>query len=183
MANIGAKERSKLMTENEYAYFLYNIPGLGNKGIYSILDSGITCGDIFNMDEKSLSLLVKEKTSKVKPAKEIIERRKLWDFEKEAEKLKIQGINFFSACSDEFPERLRHIPDPPFAIYVKGSLPNPEIPSVSIVGARMCSDYGRFMSREFGKGLALAGVQVISGMARGVDGISQKAAIEAGGSS
>ena len=39
------------------------------------------------------------------------------------------------------------------------------------------------MSREFGKGLALAGVQVISGMARGVDGISQKAAIEAGGSS
>lgn len=183
MANIGAKERSKLMTENEYAYFLYNIPGLGNKGIYSILDSGITCGDIFNMDEKSLSLLVKEKTSKTKVAKEIIERRKLWDFEKEAEKLKTQGISFFSACSDEFPERLRHIPDPPFAIYVKGSLPNPEIPSVSIVGARMCSDYGRFMSREFGKGLALAGVQVISGMARGVDGISQKAAIEAGGSS
>lgn len=171
------------MTENEYAYFLYNIPGLGNKGIYSILDSGITCGDIFNMDEKSLSLLVKEKTSKTKVAKEIIERRKLWDFEKEAEKLKTQGISFFSACSDEFPERLRHIPDPPFAIYVKGSLPNPEIPSVSIVGARMCSDYGRFMSREFGKGLALAGVQVISGMARGVDGISQKAAIEAGGSS
>lgn len=183
MANIGAKERSKLMTENEYAYFLYNIPGLGNKGIYSILDSGITCGDIFNMDEKSLSLLVKEKTSRIKPAKEIIERRKLWDFEKEAEKLKTQGISFISACSDEFPERLRHIPDPPFAIYVKGSLPNPEIPSVSIVGARMCSDYGRFMSREFGKGLALAGVQVISGMARGVDGISQKAAIEAGGSS
>jgi len=183
MANIGAKERSKLMTENEYAYFLYNIPGLGNKGIYSILDSGITCGDIFNMDEKSLSLLVKEKTSKTKIAKEIIERRKLWDFEKEAEKLKTQGISFISACSDEFPERLRHIPDPPFAIYVKGNLPNPEIPSVSIVGARMCSDYGRFMSREFGKGLALAGVQVISGMARGVDGISQKAAIEAGGSS
>lgn len=183
MANIGAKERSKLMTENEYAYFLYNIPGLGNKGIYNILDSGITCGDIFNMDEKSLSLLVKEKTSKTKPAKEIIDRRKLWDFEKEAEKLKTQGISFISACSDEFPERLRHIPDPPFAIYVKGSLPNPEIPSVSIVGARMCSDYGRFMSREFGKGLALAGVQVISGMARGVDGISQKAAIEAGGSS
>jgi hypothetical protein len=42
MANTGAKERSELMTENEYAYFLYNIPGLGNKGIYSILDSGIT---------------------------------------------------------------------------------------------------------------------------------------------
>lgn len=183
MANIGAKERSKLMTENEYAYFLYNIPGLGTKGIYSILDSSITCRDIFDMDEKSLSLLVKEKTSKTKPAKEIIERRKLWDFEKEAEKLRTQGIRFISACSDEFPERLRYIPDPPFAIYVKGSLPNPEIPSVSVVGARMCSDYGRFMSREFGKGLALAGVQVISGMARGVDGISQKAAIEAGGSS
>ncbi|SEG04325.1 DNA processing protein [Butyrivibrio sp. Su6] len=171
------------MTENEYAYFLYNIPGLGNKGIYSILGTGVTCRDIFNMDEKNLSLLVKEKTSKIKPAKEIIERRKNWNFEKEAEKLRAQGIRFISACSDEFPERLRYIPDPPFAIYVKGRLPKPEIPSVSIVGARMCSDYGRFMSREFGKGLAIAGVQVISGMARGVDGISQKAAIEAGGSS
>ncbi|MBQ9304783.1 DNA-processing protein DprA [Butyrivibrio sp.] len=183
MANIGAKERSELMTENEYAYFLYNIPGLGNRGIHSILESGVTCGDIFNMDEKNLNLLVKEKTSKMKIAKEIIERRKNWNFEEEAEKLRTQGIRFISACSDEFPERLRHIPDPPFAIYVKGRLPKPEIPSVSIVGARMCSDYGRFMSREFGKGLALAGVQVISGMARGVDGISQKAAIEAGGSS
>lgn len=171
------------MTENEYAYFLYNIPGLGSRGIYSILESGLTCGDVFNMDEKNLSLLVKEKTSKNKIAKEIIERRKFWDFEKEAKALRNQGIRFISVYSDEFPERLKNIPDPPFAIYVKGSLPNPEIPSVSIVGARMCSDYGRFMSREFGKGLALAGVQVISGMARGVDGISQKAAIEAGGSS
>ena len=82
------------MTENEYAYFLYNIPGLGSRGIYSILESGLTCGDVFNMDEKNLSLLVKEKTSKTKITKEIIERRKFWDFEKEAKALRNQGIRF-----------------------------------------------------------------------------------------
>ncbi|SFP58774.1 DNA processing protein [Butyrivibrio proteoclasticus] len=171
------------MTENRYAHFLYNIPGLGNRGIYSILESNVSCEDIFKMDEKSLGILIKEKTSKVKIAKEVIERRKFWNFEEEEKKLKDKGIRFISVFSDEFPEKLKNIPDPPFGIYVKGNLPNSELPSVAIVGARMCSDYGRFMSREFGKGLALAGVQVISGMARGVDGISQKAAIEAGGSS
>lgn len=47
----------------------------------------------------------------------------------------------------------------------------------------MCSDYGRYMARQFGRGLAMSGVQVISGMARGVDGIAQHAAITAGGKS
>ena len=47
----------------------------------------------------------------------------------------------------------------------------------------MCSEYGRYMARQLGRGLAFAGVQLISGMARGIDGISQKAALQAGGQS
>jgi DNA processing protein len=50
-----------------------------------------------------------------------------------------------------------------------------------MVGARECSEYGKRMAKLFGERLALAGIQIISGMARGIDGISQQAAFNVGG--
>lgn len=172
-----------MITQNQYAHFFYNVDGLGSRGIYKILERGVNLEDLFGMEEKQLFALIKECTGKNRIAEEIIKVRKTWNFEEQKKNLDKEEIKFVSVYSDEFPEKLKNIPDPPFGLYVRGALPNPKIPCVSIVGARMCSDYGRFMAREFGRGLALAGVQVISGMARGVDGISQKAAIEADGKS
>ncbi|MCD8326558.1 MAG: DNA-processing protein DprA [Lachnospiraceae bacterium] len=82
-----------------------------------------------------------------------------------------------------FPERLRQIPDPPYGLFVKGVLPDPDRPTVAIIGARACSGYGRECARLMGAVAAAAGIQVISGMARGVDSISQSACLEAGGTS
>ncbi len=82
-----------------------------------------------------------------------------------------------------FPERLRQIPDPPYGLFVKGILPDPDRPAVAIIGARACSAYGREAARLMGSAAAAAGIQVISGMARGIDSISQKACLDAGGKS
>ncbi len=90
---------------------------------------------------------------------------------------------YICALDEDFPERLRSIPDSPQGIYVKGRLPDPGKPSVSIIGSRNNSEYGRGVARYFAEVLAKNGVQIISGMARGIDGISQKAAVEAGGES
>ena len=92
-------------------------------------------------------------------------------------------LTFVPFTSPAYPARLKEIPDPPKALYVKGGLPAEELPAVAVVGARICSEYGRYMARQFGMELARAGIQVISGMALGVDGIAQKAALQAGGSS
>ncbi len=167
-----------MITENEYAHWLFNVPGLGNKSIDKLLCSGMNCKEIYEAD-------VKEFKGILTPAriKFLENSKRSWDFELEAKKLKDKGISFIPRIDKRFPEKLKNIPDPPFAIYVKGNLPDPKKPSVAIIGARLCSDYGRQMARTFGRGLALAGVQVISGMARGIDGISQKAALEAGGNS
>lgn len=83
----------------------------------------------------------------------------------------------------DYPERLRTIPHSPSKLYVRGELPDNDKPSVAIIGARDCSSYGRDMAKWFGIELARAGVQIISGMARGIDGISQSAALKAGGKS
>ena len=92
-------------------------------------------------------------------------------------------IRYITRFEDDFPEKLRFIPGCPAGIYVKGDLPDPEKKTVAIVGARACSEYGRKMAAYFASHLAAAGVQIVSGMARGIDGIAQKAALEAGGTS
>lgn len=96
-------------------------------------------------------------------------------------KLETAGIGFVTAREPEYPKRLVEIPDAPYALYYAGRLPEAARPTVAIIGARNCSEYGRGMARQFGEMLAAAGVQIISGMARGIDGIGQQAALRAGG--
>lgn len=91
---------------------------------------------------------------------------------------KITHATIRDAC---YPQRLRAIPDAPEEIYLIGELPPEKEPSIAIIGARECSDYGRAMAKEFAGCMAKAGVNVVSGMARGIDSISQEAALRAGG--
>lgn len=83
----------------------------------------------------------------------------------------------------EYPERLTQIQRPPELLYGCGRLPTADRKAVAIVGARGCSGYGRRMAEWFGSRLAAEGVTIISGMAEGIDGISQRAALAAGGDS
>ena len=80
-----------------------------------------------------------------------------------------------------YPDKLTHIADPPSALFVKGRLPKETALSVAVVGARNCSPYGREAAAELGRRLAKSGIQVVSGMAVGIDGISQTGALRAGG--
>ena len=94
-----------------------------------------------------------------------------------------QNIQYIRRSDATYPVKLDCISSAPKGVYVTGRLPDPEEPSVAIIGARVCSEYGRQMACLFGTELGKAGIQIISGMARGIDGISQMAAIQAGGAS
>ena len=80
-----------------------------------------------------------------------------------------------------YPARLRVLPGMPKGIYVLGRLPDDNRPSVAIVGARSSSAYGDGTARLFAGELAKAGVQIISGMAWGIDGKAHEGALERGG--
>ena len=99
------------------------------------------------------------------------------------EKMEKKQVDFVSRDHPAYPKRLRTIPDPPYGLFYKGRLPDSAPLYVGIVGARACSSYGSIMARQIAGGLAKADIHVVSGMAMGVDGISQKAAVEAGGTS
>jgi DNA processing protein len=82
----------------------------------------------------------------------------------------------------EYPSLLAAIHDPPPALFVRGAGSETILagPAVAVVGARACSAYGRSVARSLARELAAAGLVVVSGMARGIDGESHRGALEAG---
>ena len=85
--------------------------------------------------------------------------------------------------SPSFPPLLATIHDPPAALFVRGPSETTILrgPAVAVVGARSCSAYGRSVARSLGRELAAAGLVVVSGIARGIDGEAHRGALEAGG--
>jgi DNA processing protein len=83
----------------------------------------------------------------------------------------------------ELPELLRQIHDPPGTLFLRGEADVDVLtrPAVAIVGARACSPYGAQVARMLGRELTAAGLVVVSGLARGVDGEAHRGALEAGG--
>ncbi len=82
-----------------------------------------------------------------------------------------------------YPEILCNYERMPMGLYVAGHFPHAGKKTVAIVGARACTAYGRRMAYSFGKVLGEQGVQVISGMAEGIDAWAHKGALEGGGES
>lgn len=111
----------------------------------------------------------------------IILSRDIYKIRKGIDILNSKNINFVHIGSEEYPKRLMNIYDPPYALYVRGSLPYDSIPTVAIIGARVCSTYGSTIARRISKELAGYGIQIISGMAKGIDGAAHSGALDVGG--
>lgn len=94
-----------------------------------------------------------------------------------------KNIHFCTVMDGDYPDRLKEIYSPPYALYYVGKLPTDSDFCISVVGARQCTYYGKSIAQEIGKMCAANHISVVSGMARGIDGISQSCAVDAGGKS
>lgn len=86
-------------------------------------------------------------------------------------------------CGDdvEVPPLLKELPDAPVVLYVQGAFTAADQLAIGIVGTRHASAYGRNAAELFGRGLARAGLTIVSGLARGIDTAAHEAALEVGG--
>ncbi len=90
-------------------------------------------------------------------------------------------LQYFKKSSPEYPQILNYYERMPDGLYLKGKFPDPSRKTVAIVGARNCSSYGRGQALQFARILAQEGVQIISGLAFGIDTYAHQGALQGGG--
>jgi len=91
------------------------------------------------------------------------------------------GGTIVTLRDDAYPKRLKDIYDPPALLYVRGELRREDELAVAIVGSRKTSPYGRWFTEKIGRDLAGQGVTIVSGLARGIDSVAHKGALDGGG--
>ena len=153
-----------------YEYWLAGIKeitDLKKQKLREVYGSGKAIYYIEETKLNKLRFLNEKDVAILKNAKKDTELEEKW---RRTEEKRIQFIPYFLKT---YPEKLKYITDPPYALYVLGQLPDEKRKSAAIVGARNCTAYGEQMALQYGKSLAEAGIQIISGMARGIDGAGQ----------
>lgn len=92
-----------------------------------------------------------------------------------------EGINIYTINDPDYPSLLREIHDSPTVLFCKGGLRDIDNFSLSIVGSRKPTDYGRRVTEKLASELASLGITIVSGLARGVDSIAHNAALSVSG--
>lgn len=168
--------------EKMYACWLDMLPWMDRRVKHTLLQAAGSPKQIYEMTdgraEDILTALVG-----VKNYEKLKQHRMKVSPEETLDKINKSGIKYSFYKAMDFPQKLVNIPDPPFGIFYKGELPDPAVPAVAVIGARKCSEYGRYMAEHITDGLAQSGICIVSGMAMGIDGISQRMALKAGGKS
>lgn len=156
------------MEELKYWVWFSRIENLNPKEQLDLIQKFKTPKELWNKKEEELILL----DTSEKIAKKICEPKYKKDLDKYLEymqKNKIELINFYSK---EYPENLKKIYDPPAFLYIKGNKEILKQKSISIVGCRNCTTYGKNTAIKFAYNLSNNNINVVSGLAKGIDAYS-----------
>ncbi len=159
-----------------YWYWLNNISGIGRVRIRELLLHFNSPYGVYNSTYKELEkteLLKEELIGNIVSSRDNIEL-----YIKDYNELNRKNIRFTYPGRHDYPTRLLRIPDYPYALYYKGRLPDDNRPSVSIIGARNCTQYGIAVATNLAQEFSDMGIQIISGMALGIDTCAHKGAVQ-----
>ena len=157
---------------------LRRVKGLGCVGCKRLIEQFVDAEKVFTAPRSTLE---KIEDLRAEAIDGIVNFNEWSEVDDEINRVRAAGL--FLVCYNDasYPERLRAIADPPPLLYVKGALTAADVKAVAVVGSRSASDYGRRVARDLARGLAEVGFTVVSGMARGIDGIAHETALNAGG--
>lgn len=164
-----------LEEEKEYLFWLSKIPKFGSVTIRKLWEHFQSFSVIYNIEETPLKALGILNVPQLQHMNEW--KGKLPECKAQYASLKKRGVNYVTPLDEHYPKRLRNLYDYPMGLYIKGTLPSEFSPTVSIVGARDCSSYGQQVAEEFARILSEYDIQIISGLAMGIDGAAHRGAI------
>ena len=166
------------LNEEELWYWLCNIRGVGQKRIRKLLREFETPEGIYRATRNALEA-TEGLSNRI--VEQIMLSKKEDNIKNDLAYLSRINGRFISCKNEEYPKRLHELYDAPYGIYVLGKLPQIDKISLAVIGARNCSNYGKEVARSYSKELAEAGIQIISGLARGVDGYAHSGALQGKG--
>ncbi len=159
-------------------FALKSVPGVGNLLFRRLIERFGSPEAVLTADDSAL-LMVQGVTSRLVAA---MRRHRATDtIERELEAVQQKGYTIVTQTDQRYPPLLRQIPDPPPFLYVYGTLPVTGL-NIAVVGSRNATDYGISTTRQLCMDLVRQQVNIVSGMARGVDTAAHSGAIAAGGS-
>ncbi len=154
--------------------FLNQLSGFGPRTIIDLTNKLDNLKEMWSLKKRQLKKLglTEAKIKKFRDAKENFDAQKI------ADQLKKENINYLTLYNEKYPTRLRKIYDPPPVIFYKGSL-NFQLPAVAVIGSRNSTVYGRKIAGRTAQKLAAKGVNIISGLASGIDSTAHQGALAA----
>ncbi len=166
------------MEDDFYWFWLCNISGIGCMKIKAIIGSLNDAKIAYNASESALYNI---KGLHHRDIDRIIKSKDDVYIYDAFVKMCHTDIQFVHIKSDKYPSKLKELYDSPACLYVRGKLPSETKASVAIIGARNCTEYGRSVAAMLGEHFAHMGIQVISGMAAGIDTAGHKGCLAADG--
>jgi DNA processing protein len=154
------------------------VPGVGPRITTALLQRFGTTDGILKATESQLQTV-----PRVGPelAARIVEVASSSEVDAEAGLVAKAGVRLLALGTPEYPVALASVEDAPHLLYCRGEVRLADANAVGIVGSRRCTPYGRRMAERIAGGRARAGVCIVSGLARGIDGVAHRAALAAGG--
>jgi len=165
-----------VVTDRPYWVAFHHVPYVGPAAIRRLREHFGSLERAWHAEPRRLRAAIPERAVLALESK----RREL-DVNSLEASLTNQGIAFVTLDDDAYPRLLREIATPPPVLFFRGDLLEDDHQAVAIVGTRQITSYGRAMTIEIAQGLAQAGMTIVSGLARGVDGVAHQAALDVGG--
>jgi len=167
------------MNDRERLILLNLIPDIGSLRVKRLLDAFGSLRELFAASEQQLQQV--DGIGPVLARRVVSSCRNSRLLDEELRLVQHAGCSIVAMLDVEFPEPLKAIPDPPVVLYVKGRWTETDRTAVAIVGSRRASIYGQQVAKRLAYDLALRGVTVVSGLARGIDAAAHQGALKAGG--
>jgi DNA processing protein len=163
--------------ELKYWVAFSGIPGVGRVRIAQLKDHFGSLQDAWNAPEGKL----KQAGLDSRSADALVTLRPRISVDDEMERLERHGVDALICEGPAYPSRLKEIYDYPPVLYVRGKLPADDEPCLAIVGTRRPTVYGRQVTEEIVADLARSSITIISGLARGIDSVAHRTALDARG--
>jgi len=174
------KQATKPTTSPDEAKFwvaFSRIPGVGTKRYQAMLARFGSLAHAWNATRSEL----KEAGLDQRTVRVIADERVSIEPDAEWERLEKAGVHTLTWNDSGYPARLKEIDDSPPLLYLKGDLLPQDDLSIAVVGTRRATPYGRQVAEEMSFQLAANHITVVSGLARGIDAIAHRSALQAGG--